>query len=77
MYKIVNNLVDAANNNILIPSRLQLRGHTKMLPCRLSAFLHSFFLIRIIRLYMWSQMPQNLVEINSLEPFREEPINLT
>ena len=43
MYKIVNNLVDVANNNILIPSRLQLRGHTKILQCRVSAFLHSFF----------------------------------
>ena len=27
MYKIVNNLVDVATDNILIPSKLQLRGH--------------------------------------------------
>ena len=39
MHKIVNNLVDVANNSILI----QLGGHTKILQCRVSAFLHSFF----------------------------------
>ena len=29
MFKIVNNLVEVATNNILIPSGLQLRVHTK------------------------------------------------
>ena len=39
--KIVNNLVDVATNNTLVPSRLQLRGHTKKFSLYRARSVHS------------------------------------
>jgi len=46
MYKIMNNLVDVPTDTILLPSYLQLRGHSKkiqQLPCQVDAYVYSFF----------------------------------
>ena len=41
MYKIINNLVDVPTDTILLPSTLQLKGHTEkfqQLPCTVNAY---------------------------------------
>ena len=46
MYKIINNLVDVPTDTILLPSTLQLKGHTEklqQLPCTVNAYPYSFF----------------------------------
>ena len=55
MYKIMNNLPTDA---ILLPSTLQLRGHTKKIQqpsCRVNAYANSFFRM------LWNDIPQYLI----------------
>ena len=73
LYKIINNLVEVPTDGILVPSELQLRGHTRkffQLQCSVNAFLFP----QAIKL--WNHLPQELTELESLQLFRESLTNL-
>ena len=75
LYKI-NNLVEVPTDGILVPSELQLRGHTRkflQLQCSVNAFSYSFFPQAI---KLWNHLPQELTELESLQLFRESLTNL-
>ena len=77
MYKIVNNLVDVATDNILIPSKLQLRGNAKKYlqpQCRVNAYLYSFFPQAI---KLWNHLQQEVAKLENSKLFREGLNNLT
>ena len=76
LYKIINNLVEVPTDGILLPSELQLRGHTRkflQLQCRVNAFSYSFFPQAI---KSWNHLPQELTELKSLQLFRERLTNI-
>ena len=76
LYKIINNLVEVPTDGILLPSELQLRGHTRkflQLQCRVNAFSYSFFPQAI---KFWNHLPQELTELESLQLFRESLTNI-
>ena len=76
LYKIINNLVEVPTDGILVPSELQLRGHTRkflQLQCSVNAFSYSFFPQAI---KLWNHLPQELTELESLQLFRESLTNL-
>ena len=65
MYKIMNKLVDVPTDAILLPSTLQLRGHTKkiqQLSSRVNAYANSFF-PHVIKL--WNDLPQYLILVSN------------
>ena len=71
MYKIMNKLVDVPTDAILLPSTLQLRGHTKklqQLSCRVNAYANSFIPHTI---KLWNDLPQYLINSSDLQTFRE------
>jgi len=69
----MNNLVDVATNTILLPSALQLKGHTQQLPCRVNAYTYSFFLQGI---KLWNSLPQQLISSPDFHTFKERLYNL-
>ena len=76
MFKIMNNLLDVPTDTILLPSSLQLRGHHKkiqQLPCRVDAYVYSFFPQAI---KLWNVLPQHLINSPDLSTFKERLNNL-
>ena len=76
MHKIMNNLVDVSTNTILLPSTLQLWGHTEklqQLACRVNVYTYSFFPQAI---KLWNSLPQHLISSPDFHTFKERLYNL-
>jgi len=76
MYKIMSNLVHVPTNTILLPSALQLRGHTEklqQLPWRVNAYTYSFFPQAI---KLWNSLSEHLINSPDFETFKERLYNL-
>jgi len=71
MYKIMNNLVDVPTDTILLPSSLQLRGHSNNYPVER-------MLMSILQgIKLWNSLPQHLIDSPDLSTFKEGLNNLT
>ena len=67
MYKIMNNLVDVPTDTMLLPSSLQMRGHSEKIPCRVNAYVCSFFPHGIKLWNAFSQLPINSPDLSNFK----------